>query len=103
MQAFKAIKKGIKYFIDVPSIKAIVGGINQFFKWKHWKPALDTAVAVSTVATLLVVFWTLKEMQIQRDRAYSPFIIIEDMQVHIDWDKIALDDDVSIPGDEKIR
>lgn len=94
MQAFKAIKKGIKCFIDLPRV--IVGGIKQIFKWKHWKIALDTAVTITTVTTLLVVFLTLKEMQTQRDRAYSPFIIIEDTQVHIDWNGIASDDGVSM-------
>ena len=98
MQALKIIKKGIKYFIDLPSIRAIIKGINKLFKWKYWKSALDTAVSVSTIATLLVVFWTLKEMQIQRERAYNPYIVVVDTQVHIDWDGIVSDDSVSTPA-----
>lgn len=64
-------------------VKTIKKGIKCILEWKHWKTALETTVAISTIASLLVVFWTLQEMQIQRDRAYSPCIVIEDKQVPI--------------------
>lgn len=61
MLVLKAIMKGIKCFIALPPLGAIIGGVGKFIKWKHWKTALDTAVALSTVVTLLVVFWTMKK------------------------------------------
>lgn len=92
MKVLRGIKNGIYRGIILPLVNAIGVRIISFFKWKHWKAVLETSVAISTVATLFVVYWTLKEMQIQRDRTYSPFIIIEDTQVHIDWNEIEAGD-----------
>ncbi len=96
----KTIKKGIKIFTDLPPLRLIIGWGKKFIKWRYWKCALDTAVALSTIASMLLVFWTLKEMQIQRDRAYSPLIVIGDTRVHIDWNGITSDDGVSEHVDE---
>jgi hypothetical protein len=68
---------------------------NRRNRWKCWKTVLDTLVSLSTIVSLFIVYGTLREMQIQRDRAYSPLIIIEDTKVHINWDGIASDDGVS--------
>lgn len=38
MQAFKAIKKGIKCVIDLLPVRAIVGGVNQFVNGNIGKP-----------------------------------------------------------------
>lgn len=71
--------------------------IAKIIKWGHWKTLVDTCVALSTIVTLLVVFWTLQEMQIQRDRAYAPFIVIEDTQAHIAWKGISSDNSADTP------
>jgi len=78
MKIFMIFGKSIKRFFSLKFFSAI-------YEWRHWKALLDTAVALSTVFTLIIVFWTLKEMQIQRDRAYAPFIIVENTQVHVAW------------------
>ena len=90
MKLFKSIKKGFGFLLR---------GTKHLFKWKHWKNTLDTVVALSTVATLIVVLLTLNEMQIQRDKAYIPFIIVEDTQVHIEWDGTESDDG-AVPAGE---
>lgn len=57
-----------------------------FFRWKHWKAALEVFVAISTIISMLLVYLTLREMQIARDNAYAPCLIIEDSKVNIRWD-----------------
>jgi hypothetical protein len=41
-----------------------------FFHWKHWKATLELFVAVSAIISMLLVYFTLREMQIERDNAY---------------------------------
>ena len=72
--------------------------INTKVKRINWRTVLDILVSLSTIVSLLVVYGTLREMQIQRDKAYSPLIVIEDTQVHIDWNGNAKDDLVSEPA-----
>ena len=57
-----------------------------FFHWKHWKATLEAFVAVSAIISMLLVYFTLREMQIARDNAYAPCLIIEDSKVNIRWD-----------------
>ena len=57
-----------------------------FFHWKHWKATLEAFVAVSAIISTLLVYFTLREMQIARDNTYAPCLIIEDSKVNIRWD-----------------
>ncbi len=88
MKVFKAIKNRIKY---LPPIRSIIGRkINTIIR--KWKIILNVLVSLSTIFSLILVFVTLREMQIQRDRAYTPLIVIEDTQVNIEWNGCGSDD-----------
>jgi len=50
------------------------------------KMALEVLVALSTIITLPVVCLTLREMQIQRDKAYEPAIVFERQELEFLWD-----------------
>jgi hypothetical protein len=49
------------------------------------KTAFEILVAISTIVSMVLVFFTLREMQIARDRSYAPKLVIEDKDVSIAW------------------
>lgn len=54
-------------------------------RWRHWKSVFRSLTIISTVFSMLLVYFTLKEMQIQRDRSYAPDIIFEECEISFSW------------------
>ncbi len=52
---------------------------------KYFIPVVNFLVSISSIISVILVFITLKEMQIQRDNTYLPNIIFETKQVDLVW------------------